>query len=130
MTGHAPHDIYCYRKVEFKDTIKIPKGLTIPFQGNVPLNTTVQVPLFPHGPKVDVPINTVVRVETQITLPAAILIPVDTRVALPAGLAISMAADMAINQNFPIDVCRPDSPVKPAIETAIQQLREARGKVR
>jgi hypothetical protein len=41
-----------------------------------------------------------------------------------------MAADMAINQNFPIDVCRPDSPVKPAIETAIQQLRAARGKVR
>ena len=45
-------------------------------------------------------------------------------------LAIPMAADMAIDQNFPIDVCRPDSPVKHAIETAIQQLREARGKVR
>ena len=116
--------------IPFKDTIKIPKGLTIPFQGNVPINTTVRVPLFQHGPTVDVPLNTVVRVETQITLPAAILIPVDTHVALPAGLAISMATDMAINQNFPIDVCRPDSPVKPAIETAIQQLREARGKVR
>jgi hypothetical protein len=96
----------------------------------VPINTTVRVPLFQHGPTVDVPLNTVVRVETQITLPAAILIPVDTHVSLPAGLAISMAADMAINQNFPIDVCRPDSPVKPALEMAIQQLREARGKVR
>jgi len=116
--------------IPFKDTIKIPKGLTIPFQGNVPINTTVRVPLFPHGPTVDVPLNTVVRVETHITLPAAILIPVDTHVALPAGLAIPMAADMAIDQNFPIDVCRPESPVKPAIEMAIQQLREARGKVR
>ena len=116
--------------IPFKDNIKIPQGLTVPFQGNVPINTKVRVPLFQHGPTVDVPINTIVRVETQITLPAPILIPVDTHVSLPAGLAISMAADMAINQNFPIDVCRPDSPVKPAIETAIQQLREARGKVR
>jgi len=88
------------------------------------------VPLVPHGPTVDVPLNTVVRVDTHITLPAGILLPVDTRVSLPAGLAIPMAADMAIDQNFPIDVCRPDSPVKQAIETAIQQLREARGKVR
>jgi hypothetical protein len=87
----------------------------------------VRVPLFPHGPTVDVPLNTVVRVETHITLPAAILMPVDTRVALPAGLAIAMAADRAINQNFPLDVGRPDSPVKPALEPAIQQWREARG---
>jgi hypothetical protein len=116
--------------IPFKDTIKMPQGLTVPFQGNVPINTKVRVPLFQHGPTVDVPINTVVRVETQLTLPAGILIPVGTRVSLPAGLVIPMAADMAIDQNFPIDVCRPDSPVKHAIETAIQQLREARGKVR
>ena len=116
--------------IPFKDTIKIPPGLTVPFQGNVPINTKVQVPLVPHGPTVDVPLNTVVRVDIHITLPAGILLPVDTRVSLPAGLAIPMAADMAIDQNFPIDVCRPDSPVKQAIETAIQQLREARGKVR
>jgi hypothetical protein len=40
-----------------KDTIKMPPGLTAPFQGNVPINTQVRVPLFPHGPTVDVPIN-------------------------------------------------------------------------
>ena len=114
----------------FKDTIKIPPGLTVPFQGNVPINTKVRVPLFQHGPTVDVPINTVVRVETQLTLPAGILMPVDTRVSLPAGLAMPMAADLAIDQNFPIDVCRPESPVQHALETAIQQLREARGKGR
>jgi len=116
--------------IPFKDTIKMPKGLTVPFQGNVPINTQVRVPLFPHGPAVDVPIHTVVPVETQITLPAGVLISVDTRVTLAAGLAIPLAADMTIDQNFPLGVCRPESPVKHTLETAIQQLREARGKVR
>jgi hypothetical protein len=54
----------------------------------------------------------------------------DGSFAVDGRMTLDVAADMAINQNFPIDVCRPDSPVKPAIETAIQQLREARGKGR
>ena len=99
-----------------------------PFQGNVPLNTTVRVPLFPHGPTVDVPPATVVRVETQITLPAAILIPVDTYLCQPAWPS-PWRLTWRSTRIFPM-MCRPDSPVKPAIETAIQQLREARGTVR
>jgi hypothetical protein len=116
--------------IPFRDDIKMPKGLTVPFKGEVPINAKVRVPLFPHGPAVDVPINTVVPVETQITLPEGIPIPIDTRVSLPAGLALPIAADIAIDQHVPIEVCRPESPVKQAIETAIQQLREVRGKVR
>ena len=113
--------------IPFKDNIKMPKELTVPFKGNVPINAKVRVPLFQHGPAVDVPINTVVPVETQIPLPEGLSIPVDTHVSLPAGLAIPIAADMTLDQHFPLDVCRPESPVKQALETAIQQLREARG---
>ena len=116
----------------FKDTLKLPKGLTVPFKGTVPINTQVRVPLFPHGPAVNVPINTTVPVETQISLPAGLLIPVDTHISLPAGLAIRIAADIVLDQPFPvpIDVCRPESPVKQVLEKAIQQVREARDTLR
>lgn len=116
----------------FKDNLKMPKGLTVPFKGNVPINTQVRVPLFPHGPAVQVPINTVVPVETHISLPAGLLIPVDTHLALPAGLAIRIAADVVLEQPVlvPIEVCRPGSPVQHVLEKAIQQVREARDNLR
>jgi hypothetical protein len=116
--------------IPVKDDIKMPKGLTVPFKAEVPIKAKVRVPLFPHGPAVDLPINTVVPIETHITLPERLPIPVDTRVALPAGLVLPIVADLAIDQHVPIEVCRPESPVKHAIETAIQQLRAVRGTVR
>ena len=118
--------------IPFKDNLKMPKGLTVPFKGTVPINTQVRVPVFPHGPAVNVPINTTVPVETQISLPAGLLIPVDTHISLPAGLAIRIAADIVLAQPFPvpIDVCRPESPVKQVLEKAIQQVREARDTLR
>jgi hypothetical protein len=116
----------------FKDTLKMPKELTVPFKGTVPINTQVRVPLFPHGPAVNVPINTTVPVETQISLPAGLIIPVDTHIALPAGLAIRIAADIVLAQpvSVPIEVCRPESPMKQVLEKAIQQVREVRDTLR
>ena len=119
-------------EIPFKDTLKMPKGLTVPFKGTVPINTQVRVPLFPQGPAVNVPINTAVPVETQISLPAGLLIPVDTHLSLPAGLAIRLAANIVLAQPVPvpIEVCRPESPVKQVLEKAIQQVREARDTLR
>jgi hypothetical protein len=118
--------------IPFKDTLQIPKGLTIPFKGTVPINTQVRVPLFPHGPAVNVPLNTTVPVETQISLPAGLLIPVDTHLALPAGLTIRLAVDIGLDQPVPVpfEVCRPESLVQQVLAKAIQQVREARDSLR
>ncbi len=112
--------------VPVKDHLSLPPGLTVPFKGNIPIKTTLQMQLFRSGPAIDVPINMIVPVATQVTLPHSVMIPIDIRVSVPAGLTMPMEADVSIHQDVPLEVCPPAGPMRQVIETTKRQVRAAR----
>ena len=100
--------------IHFESDIVLPDNLMIPFKGNVPINTAIQVnvPGLPGVPLLRIPINTTV--------------PVDTRVPIPGNISIPVALDVPINQRIPVDLCAGESPTKAILERTIRNIRTAR----
>jgi hypothetical protein len=100
--------------VHFESDIVLPDNLIIPFKGNIPINTAIQVniPGLPGAPLLRIPINTTV--------------PVDSRVPVPGGISIPVALDVPINQRIPLDLCSGESPTRAILERAIRNARAAR----
>jgi len=100
--------------IHFESDIALPENLIIPFKGNIPINTAIQVriPGLLSAPLLKIPINTTV--------------PVDTRVSMPAGISIPVALDVPFSQNIPLDLCAGDSPIKAILERTIRNIGMAR----
>jgi hypothetical protein len=100
--------------IHFESEIALPNNLMIPFKGNIPINTALQVnvPGLPGTPLLKIPINTTVRV--------------DTRVPIPEGISIPVALDVPIDQRIPVDLCAGESPTKALLERTIRNIRTAR----
>ena len=100
----------------FKGEVPVP-AMVVPFKGDIPFNTTVRVPIpgLPNARPIEVPVNTVVPVDTQVPVPGGMKIPIDTSVP--------------ISQEMPIDLCTPGSPVTGILAQAIRQLQDIRTEI-
>jgi hypothetical protein len=107
--GTTPLSFPISQTIRFQGNIPMPQGLVIPFKGNIPFRTTMRVETFPGGPVVNVPINTVVPVDTQVPIPGNIVIPVDTSIPF--------------RQDIPIDLCSEASPFHGLIDQLKNELR-------
>ena len=100
--------------IHFKGDIALPGGMNFPFKGNIPIRTIVRIMVsgLPGSPTLEVPINTVVPVDTQVPLPDGMRFPIDTVVP--------------IRQDFPIDLCVEGGPARSFLEQTIQSLKGVR----
>lgn len=107
--GATPLVFPISQTIRFQGNIPMPQGLVIPFKGNIPFRTTIRVETFPGGPVINVPINTVVPVDTQVPIPGNIVIPVDTSIPF--------------RQDIPIDLCTEASPFHGLVDQLENELR-------
>lgn len=94
--------------VRFSGDIALPSGIVIPFQGDIPIDTSFELRTFDGGPVITIPIRTTV--------------PVDTEVPLPAGVTIPVDADVPLQQDIPVDLCAGQARL--LLEDMLESLRD------
>lgn len=115
--GAMPITFPISQTINFKGDIALPENMVFPFKGNIPIRTTVRIaiPGLPGAPTVEVPINTVVPVDTQVALPGGIRVPIDT--AVP------------IRQDFTVDLCTAGSSTGEFVRQLVEELNAVRSSI-
>jgi hypothetical protein len=115
--GTVPITFPISQTIHFKSDIALPENMVFPFKGNIPIRTTVRItiPGLPGAPTVEVPINTVVPVDTQVALPGGIRVPIDTTVP--------------IRQDFTVDLCTAGSGTREFVHQLLEELKTVRSSI-
>jgi hypothetical protein len=109
LEGEGFHYDYAYRdNLPVAVELPVQQEMVIPFQGNFPINTTVQVP-----------INAGVLGTFVLDVPIDTNVPVDVEVPVQISQTVAISTSIPLSLTVPIDVTAED----PAIQSLIDGLR-------